>query len=370
MDTKQREKLITRTSVIGIIANLFLVIIKAVAGMMAGSIAIVLDAINNLTDAMSSVVTIVGIKLAKKHPDEKHPFGYGRIEYFSAIIISFIILIAGVTSIVESAKKVVSPELPNYTVLTVIIVSISIVTKLVLGRYVKKKGKEYNSDALVASGVDASMDAIISLATLIGAAITIFAHISVDGIVGVIISIFIIKAGLEIFLEALSNVMGRRADSEITKEIKETVKSIEGVIGAYDLVLHNYGPNSAIGSIHVEVEDRISAADFHRISMNIRNKIIEQFHVFLTVGIYAVDIQDERKASMRENIIAATTAFDGVVNAHGVYIDAEAMRVTYDTVVDFTVKDKMALGNEIKAKIHELYSDYEIQLNFDTNFSD
>lgn len=370
MDMKLREKKITQTSVIGIIANVFLVVFKAGAGLVAGSIAIVLDAINNLTDVLSSIITIAGIKLAKRQPDKKHPFGYGRIEYFSAILISLIILSAGVSCLVESVKKIFSAEVPDYSVVTIVIVVASVITKLILGRFVKMRGEQYNSDALVASGTDASMDAVLSASTLVAAVVALTLHITLDGIIGALIAVFIIKAGLEMFLEAISNVVGNRADSEITKEIKSTVKGIEGVIGAYDLVLHNYGPNSAIGSIHVEVEDKISAADFHRLSVKIQNEIIEKFHVFLTVGIYAVDIQNERKRAMRENILNVTTSFDGVVNAHGVYIDDETKRITYDTVVDFTVKCREELAKQIQNKVEEQYPAYTVLVNLDTNYSD
>ena len=169
LDPKIREKAITRTSIIGIVTNVFLAAFKAGAGLIAGSISVVLDAVNNLTDAFSSIITILGIKLAKKKPDEKHPYGYGRIEYFSTILIAVIVLSAGVASLVESVKKIFSPTLPEYSLVTVIIIVISVITKLVLGRFVKGQGEKYASDALVASGSDASFDAIISASTLIGA---------------------------------------------------------------------------------------------------------------------------------------------------------------------------------------------------------
>lgn len=170
-----------------------------------------------------TVITIIGIKLARRKPDNKHPYGYGRIEYFSAILIAVIILFAGVTSITESIKKIITPEKANYTVITIIIVVVSVIAKLLLGRYVKKQGQKYNSDALVASGADASFDAIISASTLLAAAVTMIFDISIEGIVGAVISAFIIKAGIEMLLESVSDVMGNRADSEVTKSIRNPV---------------------------------------------------------------------------------------------------------------------------------------------------
>lgn len=365
-----REKAITRTSIIGIIANVFLVAFKAGAGLIAGSIAIVLDAVNNLTDALSSIITIVGIKLAKKHPDEKHPFGYGRIEYFSTIVIALMVLIAGVTSIIESGKKILSPEVPDYRLVTIIIIVASVITKLVLGRYVSKQGEKYNSDALIASGADASFDAIISASTLIGAAVTYFAKISIDGYIGALISIFIIKAGVEMFLEAVGDVIGNRPDSEISKEIKQTVAAMDGVNGAYDLVLHNYGPDKAIGTIHVEIDGAMSAVEVHKLTKKIQRAIVEQFHIFLTVGIYAVDHQDETKVSMRSEINALCKANEGVVNTHGYFIDLEDKIISFDTGIDFTILNRVAFADKITKEVEAKYPGFEVRVNLDTYYSD
>ena len=166
---------------------------------------------------------------------------------------------AGITSLVESVKKIINPEKPEYTIWTLIVIVVAIVVKLLLGRYVKAQGKKYNSDALVASGSDASFDAIISVVTLVGAGITMLFDITVDGFLGAAISIFIIKAGIEMLMESIGSIMGARPDAEVTKEIKSTVNSIEGVKGAFDLVLHDYGPDSAMGSVHVEVDSDITA---------------------------------------------------------------------------------------------------------------
>ena len=313
LDPKIREKAITRTSIIGIVTNVFLAAFKAGAGLIAGSISVVLDAVNNLTDAFSSIITILGIKLAKKKPDEKHPYGYGRIEYFSTILIAVIVLSAGVASLVESVKKIFSPTLPEYSLVTVIIIVISVITKLVLGRFVKGQGEKYASDALVASGSDASFDAIISASTLIGAGITYFLHFSVDGILGAIISAFIVKAGVEMMLEAVSHVIGKRPDSAITGEIKATVNAIPGVLGTYDLILHNYGPDSAIGSLHVEVSGDMTATQLHALTQKIQRAVLEKFHIFMTVGIYAVEQENAEVISMRSKIGEICKGHEGVV---------------------------------------------------------
>ena len=366
-DSLIREKQITRTSVVGIVANLFLAFFKALVGLLAGSIAIVLDAVNNLTDALSSVITILGVKLARRRPDARHPFGYGRVEYFSAVIIAAIVIGAGVTSLVESVQKIFSPEVPDYTAVTLIIVAVAVAVKLLLGHYVKAQGMKYNSDALVASGSDASFDAILSASTLVGAVITLLFHVSLDGIIGTFIAVFIIKAGLEMLLESTDSILGARPDSAVTQEIKAAVNAVPGVRGAYDLILHNYGPDSAIGSVHVEVSSDTDAAALHRMTRAIQDTVLEQFHVFLTVGMYAVDAAREADR-LRINEVA--TAHPGVLGSHGVYFDEASHLLSFDILVDFTIRDKAALCRAIQAELQPLFPDYTIVINCDTDYSD
>lgn len=362
-----REKQITRTSVIGIVANIFLAGFKALVGLLSHSIAIVLDAVNNLTDALSSVITILGVKLAKRRPDEKHPFGYGRIEYFSAVLIAAIVLAAGATSLIESVKKIIHPEAPDYSVVTLIIVAVAVVVKLVLGRYVKAQGEKYNSEALVASGSDASFDAIISASTLVGALINLLFHLNLDGIIGAVISVFILKAGLEMLMDSVSDIMGARPDSEITKEIRETVTAVPGVLGAYDLILHNYGPDQAIGSIHVEAPDDLDGKSLHGITKAIQTAVLEKFHVFLTVGFYAVD--QSRKAD-REAIEAVCKQHPGVLGIHGLFFDDEKKCLNFDVLTDFTVRDRAGLIQALQQELAPKFAGYAIIINFDTNYTD
>ncbi len=222
-EKRNREKIIIRTSIIGIVANIFLAGFKAVVGLLSHSIAIVLDAVNNLSDAVSSIVTIIGTKLANKAPDKKHPMGHGRAEYLSAMIVAAIVLYAGITSLVESVKKIIHPEKAEYTKTTIIILVVAIIVKVILGTYVKKVGKDVNSGSLVASGSDALNDAIISTSVLFSAIIFITTGIGLEAYVGVIISVVIIKAGMEMLLDTLDDIIGRRVDSEIVNKIKKSM---------------------------------------------------------------------------------------------------------------------------------------------------
>lgn len=362
-----REKQITKTSFIGIIANVFLAGFKAFVGLLAGAVSVILDAVNNLTDAISSVITIIGIKLSKKKPDKKHPFGYGRIEYFSAIIVAAIVLFAGITAGVESVKRIITPETPDYSALTLIVIGVAVIVKILLGRYVKHQGKKYNSDALVASGSDATFDAIITASTLVGGVITLLSGFSVDGIVGVLISLFIVKAGIGMLLESISSVMGNRVDSEVSTEMKATIGEIDGVNGVYDLVLHNYGPDSAIGSVHVEVSSILTAEDIYGITRKIQAAIYEKFRVFLTVGIYPFD---EKYREKRNEIEKIAFSHEGVIQVHGFYVDEVKKLFTVDIVADFTVKDKSGLCAALTEEFKSVFADYTVNINFDVDYSD
>ena len=242
-----RDKIIVRTSIIGIVVNLLLAAFKAAVGFISGSIAIVLDAVNNTSDAASSLITIIGTKLASKQPDRKHPYGHGRVEYLSAMIISAIVLYAGITSLIESIKKIITPTEPDYKAASIVIVSVAIVVKLLLGTFVKRTGDKVNSDSLVNSGKDALLDSIISASTLIAAVIFLIWGFSLEAWLGAIISLVIIKSGIDMLRETVSQLLGQRAEADLIRKIKNTVTSFPEVSGAYDLVLNNYGKRSAYG---------------------------------------------------------------------------------------------------------------------------
>lgn len=376
-DKAERSKQITRTSTIGIITNVFLSGFKAAVGLITGSLAIILDAVNNLTDALSSVITIAGIKLARKKPDAKHPFGHGRIEYFSAIVISLIVLVTGATSLVESIKKIFEPTLPEYSAAAIVIICVAIVTKLLLGRFVKKQGGKYNSDALVASGADALFDAVISVATLVGAIITMIWGVSIDGWLGALIAIFIIKAGGEMLAAPLSQMIGARPDSEITKSIKQTVREIPGVMGAYDLILHNYGPDSAIASIHIEISDTLSAREIHVLSKEIQKTLFDKYNIFATVGIYAVHEADDEMGKLRTTLKEMMLSHQGVIGFHGLFVSDYPEReeisehyVSFDVLIDFSAGDHDSLRSVLVEDVHKVLPNHKVSINFDTDFSD
>ena len=366
-----RDKTIIRTSIIGIAANVFLAAFKAAVGLTANSIAIVMDAVNNLSDAASSVITIVGTKLAGKEPDKKHPFGYGRVEYLSAMVISLLVLYAGVTAFVESVKKIIRPDTPEYSAAALIIVAVAVVVKIVLGRYVKRVGEKVNSDSLVNSGADATMDAVISAATLLAAGIYLLFHISLEAWLGAIIAAVIIKSGIEMLKETLSKILGERADAQLARDIKATVTGYPEVSGAYDLVLHNYGPDAFNGSVHIEVPDTLSADDLDKLLRKIMVEVYQKHNVILTaIGVYSVNTSDPEAAAAREAVSRIVLAHPHVLQMHGFYLDRAEKTLRFDFVVSFNASDRGQVYREVCEAVQKAYPDYTLQVAMDTDFSE
>ena len=367
----ERDKVIVRTSMVGIFANIFLASFKAAVGILSSSIAIILDAVNNLSDVMSSVITIIGTKLAEKHPDKNHPYGYGRIENLSTVLIAVIVLYAGVTSLVESIKKIIHPVVPDYSAAALIIVSSAVVVKILLGLYVRKKGESVNSESLIASGKDALLDSVISTATLVAAVIYLTLHIRTEAWLGAIISLVIVKSGLEILGESLSNIIGKRIDSELSKGIKNTITSFPEVRGAYDLLLHNYGPDLLIGSVHIEVPDTLTVAELDKLEHRIGEKVLSEHKVILTgISVYAVNTQNDKALSMYEDIRRHVMSHEYVLQIHGFYLDEEKMTIHFDIIIDFAAPDRAALYDHILTETQDSYRDYNVSITLDTDVSD
>ena len=375
---KRRARKIIRTSWIGIAANVLLAGFKVLVGLKASSVAIMMDAANNLSDALSSVITIVGTKLSQRPADRKHPFGHGRIEDFSAIVISVIVLSAGVTLLVESVKKLFAPVEPNYSSVTLIVISVAIIVKLVLGYYVKNKGKELNSDALIASGSDALFDAIITLATLASAAIMIVWGISLDGILSALISIVIIKAGVEMLSSPVNELLGTSIPAELTSQIRKEVSSFEGVHGVYDLILHNYGPNVRIGSLHINVYDTMTAFEIHSLTRKIILHLYDKYGIIMTIGVYAIaegrhddaDPETARRAELQMAVMQALAAEPDILQVHGFYYSEKENILSVDVVPDISVHDESKLIERLTAIIQPMVPDMTTTVVVDHNYSE
>ena len=367
---QSREKTIVRTGIIGIAANIFLAAFKAGVGLLSNSIAVILDAVNNLSDALSSVITIVGTKLANRKPDKDHPLGHGRIEYLSALIVSAIVIYAGITSLIESVKKIIHPEAADYSTVSLIIIAAAVVVKVILGRYVKAQGKKANSKALQDSGSDALFDAILSFSVLVSAIIYITLHVSLEAYVGVIISAFIIKSGYEMIKETLDDILGHRADSELTLEIKRILCEEPEVRGAYDLIITNYGPDKNYGSVHVELPDVMSVDEVDVLTRKLQYNVYKETGVILTgIGVYSYNTKNSIAAEIKNKVQDIVLSHDWALQLHGFYADTTAKYMRFDVVTSFDVDPKEAL-TVLNEEISKAYPDYTAHITHDLDISD
>ena len=365
-----RNQVIIKTSVIGILTNILLAAFKAAVGILSHSIAVTLDAVNNLSDALSSIITIIGTKLASRLPDRKHPLGHGRIEYLSAMIVSGIVLYAGITALVASVKKIITPEKADYTPVPLLIIAVAIAVKLVLGRYVKGQGERVNSGSLIASGSDATFDAILSASVLGSALIYLASGVSLEAYVGVIIAIFIIKSGIEMMRETLSEILGERADSELTKKIKSLLTEVPEVRGAYDLFVHSYGPDRNYASVHVELPDTMTVQEVDKLTRQLEMRVYRETGVILTgVGVYSYNTSGGPAAEIQNDVRKRVLSHDWALQLHGFYLDEEEKSMRFDVVMSFDITPREGLAI-LCEEIRAAYPEYTLQIVPDVDISD
>jgi len=362
---QKRERAIIRTSMIGVGTNVMLAVFKAIIGVISNSIAITLDAVNNISDALSSVITIIGTKLGAKQPDRKHPLGHGRIEYISSMVVAAMVLYAGITSLVESFKKIISPEKASYDTISLVIIAVAVLVKVLLGKYVKKQGVKHNSGALIASGSDALFDALISASVLASAIIYLAFDISLEAYVGVLISIFIVKAGIEMMTETISEILGKRSDKEDTDKIKNIIAEEKEVRGVYDLIIFNFGPSKNYASVHIELDDTMTVDEVDVLTRKIEAKVYQQSGVILTgVGVYSHNTSNEEVAVIKNTVKEKVLSFDWALQMHGFYVDMEEKSIRLDVVISFDIEKEKALSI-LTESIRQLYPTYSIKITTD-----
>ena len=370
-NTGSRLKAIFRASVVAILVNISLGIFKAIVGIISNSIAITLDAINNFTDAGSSFITILSSSFASKDADKKHPFGYGRIEYLGTLLIAVLILYAGITSLIESIKSIINPEAPEYSTVSLVIVIVAVIVKFLLTIYITRVGKKVNSDSLIASGKESIGDVAISIATVVAALLFVSFGISIEAWLGAVIALFIVNAGVETLFETVAKLLGTGADASLVRDIKKAIAENDAVVGAYDLVLHNYGPDDYLGSVHVEVEDTLPISKFDNISRMIQEDIAKRFGVNLTaIGLYSVNTVDESIISMREKVrtIALDTEF--VNQLHGFYVDENTKNMRFDIVISLEAGDRRKVYRDVIEKVEKEYPEYTVKAGMDMDYNE
>lgn len=366
----ERNRKIIQVSIVGILVNLVLVGFKAFVGFITGSIAILMDAVNNLSDALSSAITIIGAKLAGKAPDKKHPYGYGQVEYVSSVTVAVIIVLTGLTSFRGSLEKIIYPEAANYTPVSLIIIAVAVFVKFALGKYVKSQGEKYQSESLIASGTDAVFDSVISFSTLAAAGASLLFDISIEGWLGIIIAVLIFKAGIEILLESLGYIIGARVDSSLAVELKTHICEYPQVRGAYDLILHRYGPERIIGSVHIEVADELTAREIHSLSYSISEDMYINYGIIMTIGIYASNTSDDLVAQMKSKLDGLVKQYPEILQMHGFYVDEEKMAVSFDLIIDFNSERKQQIKDEVLTAMSETYPEYKFRAILDNDFSE
>ena len=369
---KKREKGIVATSSIGIGGNVVLVAMKAIIGIITGSIALIVDAVNNLTDALSSIITIIGTKLSNKKPDRKHPYGHGRVEYVTSTIIGALILFAGGMAIYESIVSIIdhfkNGTMPEFTNISLIIISVAILIKLGLGIFYRIRAKQLNSDVLKASGLDALFDAILSLGTLVSAIVALFANTYIEGYVGIAIGLFILRSGFGVVRDSISQIIGQRIDDETTTKIKHEIAEVPGVDGVYDLILNSYGTNKFIGSVHIGVKNDISAVDIMDLEKKISGLMYFKHNIIMTVGIYAQDTEDEETQEMLTYLLGAIKENPNILQVHGFYINREINIVSFDIVLSFDEKDPEGAAEAIRQNIKVQFPKYNYICNIDYDY--
>ena len=365
-----RSAQIIRTSLVGIGANLLLASFKAGVGILSHSIAVILDAVNNLTDALSSVITIIGTALAGRAANREHPFGRGRMEYLSAMLVAALVLYAGLTSLVESVKKIFHPETASYTPVGLLILAAAVLVKLLLGRYFRMRGKLYHSEALSASGADASFDALLSLSVLASALIYLLTKISLEAYVGVLISVMILKSGYEMIRDTLSEILGKRPDPEFSGKIREILTEDPRVFGAYDLLFNNYGPDRNYVSAHLELPDYMNAEEIDVLTRSLQKKVSRETGAFLSaVGVYSHNTKNDEAAEIQKAVEELMLSHEWVLQVHGFYASVKEKRIRLDTVLSFDITAGKALPI-LYREISSRYPDYRIEITPDLDTAD
>lgn len=365
-----REKIIVKTSAVGIVTNVFLASFKAVIGLATHSLAILLDGVNNFSDVLSSAITIVGAKLANKAPDREHPLGHGRLEYISAMLVAAVILYVGITALVESAKKIIHPQHADYSFVSLVIIAVAVGVKLLLGYYVEKQGKKVNSAALIASGKDAFFDAVLSASVLACAIFYLICGVSLEAYMGGIISLAIIRAGLQMLKDTLNDILGQRVNPTVSRGIKQILAEEPEIRGVYDLMINNYGPNKNYASVHIELPDTMNVEAVDRLTRRIEEKVYHKTGVILTgVGVYSYNTQEGEAAQMRNHIQQMVLAHNWALQLHGFYANTVEKSLRFDVVLSFDISPKKALDTLLK-EIQEAYPAYQVQIVLDVDITD
>lgn len=368
-DKNSREGVIVTVSALGIFVNFTVATVKILIGVITSSIAVISEGINNASDSISSLLTIVGTKLSGMHPTKRHPFGFGRIEYLTSLVIAGIILVSGVELLISSVELIFEPSEISVDYVTVIIIAVSAVIKLLLGVYTAKQGKRVGSDTLVAVGTDSKNDCIVSAVTVVSALVFILCDFSIDAYAGIITSLFVLKAGFDILKETLADILGHAGDeTELAAQLYKVIRSEPIVLNAADMMLHNYGPDRYSGSVNIEIDHDLTIGEAYAQIHALQLRIMHEYNITMVFGMYAVDRDHEIAVEMRERIAEFVRGQEHVESYHALYIDPATEDIYVDFVVDYKLDDWNALRAEFTEYMAKLYPGKRLELVIETNY--
>lgn len=343
-----REREIVRASGLSIVGNLVLAGAKGIAGYATGSIAITLDAVNSLTDALASIIAVIGTKLANKPADHNHPFGFGRVEYLTSIAIAALILSAGLSSLLEASRSLVRPVIPQYGIVSLVVVALAACVKFGLGVYLLRTGNRLNASSLTASGTDSVMDGFVSTATCIAGIVYLYMGLRIESLLAAMIALLIIKSGVELLFETVSKLLGERVSPNVAARVEREARAIDEVRLASGLVLFDFGPDQLTGSIHVTVDSQMTIAEFDTVARKVQQHVQETCGVTLMgVTPYPDTAHDGVVREVRATVGRIVWGHDHIVELRGLYADTTTHTVRFDAVAEFGVEDTESLRTHI-----------------------
>ena len=367
-DPGSREGAVVTVSALNILVNLISAAVKVVIGMAVSSIAIVSEGVNNATDSATSLITIVGTKLSAKHPTEKHPFGFGRIEYLTSLLIAVLILFTGAELMESSIKLIFEPQEMSISYVTMAIIAVSAILKLLLGTFTIKEGKRVDSSSLAALGTECRSDSVVSVITLVTALVFLVFRVNLDAYAGIIMALIVLKAGLEVLKETLSDLLGQSGEKELAQELYRIIRAEPLVLNAADMMLHNYGPDAYSGSVNVEIDHSKTVGEVYAALHELQLRIMHEKHITMVFGIYAVDKDHQEIRQLREQVAAFVREQEHVTSYHALYIHPNGRDIYVDLVVDYDLADWDELHREFTDYMAARYPEKHLELVIETNY--
>ena len=370
--TEVRTRYGMLASVVGIFCNVLLFSVKLTIGLILSSLAVTADAFNNLSDAASSIISFIGVKMAGKPADAEHPFGHGRIEYIAALIVSFLVIEVGFTFFKSSISKILHPEEISFDLVPFVILILSILIKLWISFFNNKLGKRIDSKVMLATAADSLGDVITTSATVLSIIICHFTSINVDAIAGLIVSAIVIWSGISIAKDTLEPLIGERVPAELYQKITDIVESYDGIVGTHDLIVHNYGPNRSMATIHAEVPNDINIDVSHEIIDKIERDVKKDLNILLVIHMDPVEMRDEEVLSLREKTSRIVHALDPELNFHDFRVlkENEQRNLIFDLVIpdSYSEKDANRVMHQLVSLLHEMDENVECIITLDRSF--